>query len=121
MSTGPSSGSLIERIGYRLSEIVERWMPSPFLFAILLTYIVYAAGLVATDSRPVELLEFWYGGFWAFLAFSMQMVLILMTGFVIAYHPRVNSLLKRLAGIPNDGAQAVAFVGVVSMALAWVH
>lgn len=121
MSTSTNGGSLIERIGYRLSEIVERWMPSPFLFAILLTYIVYVAGLLATDSGPVELLGFWYGGFWAFLAFSMQMVLILMTGFVIAYHPRVNSLLKRLAGIPNDGAQAVAFVGIVSMALAWVH
>ncbi|WP_132057868.1 short-chain fatty acid transporter [Halorussus amylolyticus] len=121
MSTSGSGGSPVERIGYRLSTVVERWMPSPFLFAILLTYVVYVAGLAATDSGPVELLEFWYDGFWAFLGFSMQMVLILMTGFVIAYHPRVNSLLKRLAEIPNSGAQAAAFVGVVSMTLAWVH
>ncbi|ELZ35251.1 short chain fatty acids transporter [Halorubrum distributum JCM 10247] len=104
-----------------MSEVVERWMPSPFVFAILLTYIVYVAGLVGTDSGPVELLEFWYGGFWAFLGFSMQMVLILMTGFVIAYHPRVNAILQRLAEIPSSGAQAAAFVGFISMSLAWVH
>ncbi|QWC20495.1 TIGR00366 family protein [Halorubrum sp. 2020YC2] len=112
---------VVERIGFRMSEVVERWMPSPFVFAILLTYIVYGAGLIATDSGPVKLLEFWYGGFWAFLGFSMQMVLILMTGFVIAYHPRVNAILQRLAEIPNSGAQAAAFVGFISMSLAWVH
>ncbi|MEZ3165442.1 TIGR00366 family protein [Halorubrum sp. RMP-47] len=112
---------VVERVGFQISNVVERWMPSPFVFAILLTYLVYGAGLVATDSGPVELLEFWYGGFWAFLGFSMQMVLILMTGFVIAYHPRVNAVLQRLAEIPNSGAQAAAFVGFISMSLAWVH
>ncbi|QAU11824.1 short-chain fatty acid transporter [Halorubrum sp. BOL3-1] len=120
MATSDEAG-VIERIGFRISEVVERWMPSPFVFAILLTYLVYVAGLVVTDSGPVELLEFWYGGFWAFLGFSMQMVLILMTGFVIAYHPRVNAILQRLAEIPNSGAQAAAFVGFISMSLAWVH
>ncbi|OYR48833.1 TIGR00366 family protein, partial [Halorubrum sp. Ea8] len=112
---------VVERIGFSISTVVERWMPSPFVFAILLTYIVFAAGLIATGSGAVELLDFWYGGFWAFLGFSMQMVLILMTGFVIAYHPRVNDLLQRLAEVPNSGAQAAAFVGFISMSLAWVH
>ncbi|OYR39255.1 serine--pyruvate aminotransferase [Halorubrum sp. Ib24] len=112
---------VFERIGFSISTVVERWMPSPFVFAILLTYIVFAAGLIATGSGAVELLDFWYGGFWAFLGFSMQMVLILMTGFVIAYHPRVNDLLQRLAEVPNSGAQAAAFVGFISMSLAWVH
>ncbi|QKY19512.1 short-chain fatty acid transporter [Halolamina sp. CBA1230] len=120
MSTSDSNGGMIERIGFRMSEIVERWMPSPFVFAILLTYIVFVAGLV-NGSSPVDLLQYWYDGFWAFLAFSMQMVLILMTGFVIAYHPRVNSLLQRLARVPATGAQAAAFVGLISMSLAWIH
>lgn len=112
---------VVERAGFGISTVVERWMPSPFVFAILLTYFVFIAGLLATESGAVELLEFWYGGFWAFIGFSMQMVLILMTGFVIAYHPRVNAILQRLAEIPNSGAQAAAFVGFISMSLAWVH
>ncbi|MBP1986505.1 short-chain fatty acid transporter [Halolamina salifodinae] len=120
MPTADDRGGTIERIGFRMSGVVERWMPSPFVFAILLTYLVFVAGLL-TGSGPVDLLGYWYDGFWAFLGFSMQMVLILMTGFAIAYHPRVNNLLQRLARVPNTGAQAAAFVGAISMSLAWVH
>jgi len=70
---------------------------------------------------PTEMVQHWYDGFWAFLTFAMQMVLIIMTGFVIAYHPRVNDALRRLASIPNSSRQAVVLVGVVSMGLAWIH
>ena len=96
-------------------------MPSPFLFAILLSYIVFVAGMVLTASGPFELVGYWYDGFWAFLTFSMQMVLILMTGFVVAYHPRVNAGLQRLTRLPDNGKQAVVLVAVVTMALGWVH
>jgi short subunit fatty acids transporter len=52
-------------------------MPSPFLFALILSYVVFLAGIGLTGSGPVEMVGFWYDGFWAFLTFSMQMVLIL--------------------------------------------
>jgi short-chain fatty acids transporter len=96
-------------------------MPSPFLFAIILTYLVFLAGLVFTDSGPGALVQDWYDGFWAFLTFAMQMVLILMTGFAIAYHPRVNDLIQRLTELPSNGKQAAVLVGVVAMVLGWVH
>ena len=121
MAATTTEASLIERIGYRLSGIVERWMPSPFLFAIILTYIVFAVGMIWTPSGPAEMAWHWYDGFWAFLTFSMQMVLILMTGFVIAYHPRVNAGIRRLTRIPSSGKGAVVLVAVVTMALGWVH
>jgi short-chain fatty acids transporter len=119
MSTADSAA--LERIGYWLSDRVERWMPSPFLFAILLTYLVFLAGLVFTDSGPGQLVGHWYDGFWAFLTFAMQMVLILMTGFAIAYHPRVNNVIQRLTEVPSNGKQAAVLVGVVAMVLGWVH
>lgn len=96
-------------------------MPSPFLFAIILTYLVFLAGLVFTDSGPGQLVQNWYDGFWAFLTFAMQMVLILMTGFAIAYHPRVNDGIQRLTELPSNGKQAAVLVGVVAMVLGWVH
>ena len=114
-------GNVIERAGNQIASVVERWMPSPFLFAIILTYIVYVAGILFEGAGPFEMVEFWYDGFWAFLTFAMQMTLILMTGFVIAYHPRVNDLLVRLATVPSSANQAVVFVGVFSMVLAWFH
>ncbi len=119
---GPlSEAGIFERMGKRLADVVERWMPSPFLFAIILSYVVFVAGVVLEGAGPGEMVLFWYDGFWAFLAFAMQMTLILMTGFVIAYHPRVNDLLVRLTRIPSDGRQAVVLVGVFSMAIAWIH
>jgi short-chain fatty acids transporter len=121
MSSSASQATVMERLGYRIAEIVERWMPSPFLFAVILTYIVYVVGLIATDTRPFEMIQFWYDGFWAFLTFSMQMVLILMTGFVIAYHPRVNDGLRWLTSLPSSGKGAVVMVAVVTMILGWVH
>ena len=119
MSTADDTA--LERAGYWLSDKVERWMPSPFLFAIILTYVVFLAGLVFTDSGPGQLVQSWYDGFWAFLTFAMQMVLILMTGFAIAYHPRVNDLIQRLTEIPSSGKQAAVLVGVVAMVLGWIH
>jgi Short chain fatty acid transporter. len=32
-------------MGCRIATAVERWMPSPFLFAIVLTYLVFLAAV----------------------------------------------------------------------------
>ncbi|MFC4543620.1 short-chain fatty acid transporter [Halosolutus amylolyticus] len=119
--TAAAGGNVIERAGERIADVVERWMPSPFLFAIILSYVVFVVGMVVEGQGPSDMVLHWYDGFWAFLTFAMQMVLIIMTGFVIAYHPRVNDGLQRLAAVPNSPQQAVVLVGVVSMALAWIH
>ena len=116
-----SGGNIIERTGHRLANVVERWMPSPFLFAIILSYVVFIAGIIIEGAGPVSMVTYWYEGFWAFLAFAMQMVLILMTGFVIAYHPRINRGLQRFTEVPKSGRQAVVMVGVFAMVVAWVH
>jgi len=121
MSTTAANGSLIERMGDRLADVVENWMPNPFLFAIILTYIAYIAALIVEGTGPFETVLFWFDGFWLFLQFAMQMTLILMTGFVVAYHPKVNAILRRLTRLPNDGKQAAVLVGFAAMSLAWVH
>ncbi|WP_083902458.1 short-chain fatty acid transporter [Natronorubrum sulfidifaciens] len=121
MTSSATDRSALERMGDAMATWVERWMPSPFLFAIILTYVVYIAAVIGTDAGVFEAVEFWYDGFWAFLTFAMQMVLVLMTGFVVAYHPRVNAGIRRLSQLPSSGKQAVVLVGIVSMALAWVH
>ena len=120
-SQGVAGGTVIERIGQRIADVVERWMPSPFLFAVILSYIVFVVGIVVEGVGPGQMVLFWFDGFWLFLAFAMQMTIIIMTGFVIAYHPRVNDALRRLTQVPNDGKQAAVVVGLVSMVLAWIH
>ncbi|MCD8001152.1 MAG: TIGR00366 family protein, partial [Oscillospiraceae bacterium] len=52
-------------------------MPDPFLFAVILSIIVYAAAIFATGLGPIEILATWgsSSGFWNLLSFSMQMAL----------------------------------------------
>lgn len=110
----------VQRFGELIADKVERWMPSPFLFAIILTYV---AGLVAFLSEGAGLPEIassWYGGFWSLLQFAMQMVVILVTATVVAYHPRVRGLIVRLVRLPRNGRQAVVLVALGAMLTAWV-
>ena len=116
-----SGGTVLQRMGTRLSARVERWMPSPFIFAILLTYLVFVLGVLVEGAGPVEMVRYWFDGFWVLLSFTMQAVLVLVTGFVVAYHPRVQNQIKRLLAIPSSARQALVLVGLIAMVVAWFH
>ena len=104
----------MRRIGEFLSECSRKYTPDSFVFALLLTLLVYGLGLILTDHGPFQLIRDWYGGFWNLLAFAMQMVLILVTGYALASAPVIERLMTRLADKPGSGAQGVALVGLVA-------
>ena len=110
----------VQRFGEAIADRVERWMPSPFLFAILLTYVAAIAAFISEGVSVPEITRSWYGGFWSLLQFAMQMVIILVTGCVVAYHPRVRAGILRLIRLPKNGRQAVVLVGLGSMLTGWV-
>ena len=110
----------VQKLGEAIADRIERWMPNPFLFAILLTYLAAMAAFISEGSGPVEVAQSWYGGFWNLLQFSMQMVLILVTANVVAYHPRVRRGILFLVKLPKNGRQAVVMVGLASMVTGWI-
>ena len=110
----------VQKMGELIADRVEKWMPNPFLFAILLTYIAAIVAFLSEGSGPIEIANAWYGGFWNLLQFSMQMVLILVTANVVAYHPRVRSGILFLVKLPKNGRQAVVMVGIASMVTGWI-
>ena len=112
--------SPVQKMGELIADRVEKWMPNPFLFAILLTYIAAIVAFLSEGSGPIEIANAWYGGFWNLLQFSMQMVLILVTANVVAYHPRVRSGILFLVKLPKNGRQAVVMVGIASMVTGWI-
>lgn len=95
-------------------RIVRRYLPDAFLFAIILTLIVYLMGVFMTDSSPIQMVEHWGSGFWDLLAFAMQMALIVVTGYVLANTPLVKGLLERISKLAKNPAQAVILVTVVA-------
>jgi short-chain fatty acids transporter len=113
--------TLIQRFGARSAEIIEYWMPNPFLFALILSYVVFIGGVIIQGTGPIQMVQYWYQGFWSLLTFMMQMVLILVTGYVVAYHPSVRRGLKWLTERPQSGAQAIVMVGVIAMVVSWVQ
>lgn len=120
MEHGEPQLTVVQKFGEGIADRVERWMPSPFVFAILLTYVAAVAAFASEGSSPAEIALAWYGGFWNLLTFAMQMVIILVTGTVVAYHPSVRGGIQRLVQLPSNGRQAVVLVGVGSMLVGWI-
>ncbi len=110
----PLTGSWLSVIGLRLSGFFERWFPDAFALALLAVAIVFAASLLIGNS--VVQTAVWFGaGFWDLVAFTMQMTLIIITGYTVATSPPVFAFIQRIAGIPWDGKSAAAFVALFSM------
>lgn len=103
------------------NNLMERYLPDPFLFVIILTLVVFGLGLGLTGSTPVEMVAFWGEGFWALLAFSMQMVLVLVTGFVLASSPIFKKGLGKLASFAKSPGSAIIWVTLVSLAASWIN
>ncbi|GAK02536.1 short chain fatty acids transporter [Geomicrobium sp. JCM 19037] len=95
-------------------RIVQRYLPDAFLFALILTFIVFLLGIFITDSSPIAMVQFWGEGFWDLLEFAMQMSLIVVTGYILANSSVVKSILARLALFANTPGQAIMLVTLVA-------
>jgi len=111
----------VERMGYGLSRSVEKWFPDPFLFAVILLFIVYIMAWAIVGANPYQSMGFMYRGWWAFLAFAMQMCLILLLGYALAVHPSVGRLIRRLCRLPRNGKEAASLVALVACIFAWIN
>jgi short-chain fatty acids transporter len=100
---------LIQRLTELCVRYVERLMPDPYLFAVILTLMV--VGLVAVLVRGATaagILKAWYGGVWGaqnIFTFAFQMVLVLVTGYTLAEAPILKRAIVRLAGKPTNQVQ----------------
>ncbi|MGC5076682.1 short-chain fatty acid transporter [Agrococcus sp. DT81.2] len=97
-----------------INTVVERWIPSALVFAIVLTLIVALLALTVTQTNPVELVKGWGDGLSGLLAFMTQMALILLLGHMLANTRPVRKLLTRLAALPQTPVQAYLFVFVIA-------
>ena len=102
-------------------HMVERYLPDPYIFALILTLVVFAAGMGIEQQSPVQMVQYWGDGFWNLLTFGMQMVLVLVTGYVLASSPPFKRLLQAIAQLASTPGQAIVLVTVVSMIAAWIN
>lgn len=95
-------------------RLVQRYLPDAFLFAVILTLLVFVMGIFMTGSTPIQMVEYWGSGFWDLLAFSMQMALVVVTGYVLANTQIVKSILKKISMLAKSPIQAIMLVTVIA-------
>jgi len=100
---------LIQRLTTLCVRYVERFMPDPYLFAVILTLIVVAlVALLVRGATPAGVLKAWYGGVWGpqnIFTFAFQMVLVLVTGYTLAEAPILKRAIINVASKPTNQVQ----------------
>jgi short-chain fatty acids transporter len=99
----------------------ERYIPDPFLYAVVLTFVTVGAALFLTPTTPTKVIDAWYGGIWSILGFTAQMALVLATGITLAEAPIVKRLLMRLAAVPGSQTGAAITVFLAAAIGSWLN
>ncbi|MBB3342997.1 TIGR00366 family protein [Luteimonas sp. RC10] len=106
----------------RLSvRLVERYLPDAYVFVLIFTAIAAVAALAIERTAPLALVRHWGNGFWELLGFSMQMLLVLVTGFILARTPPVARMLTALASRCRTPRNAIVVVTLVALVANWIN
>lgn len=96
----------IQRFTDLCVRYVERFMPDPYLFAVILTLVVVVMILLwVPNASGAGIIQSWYQGVWGtnnIFTFALQMVLILVSGYTLAEAPVVRKGLNWLASKPRN-------------------
>ena len=104
-------------------RVVNRWLPDAFLFAIILSIIVFVGSMCATKMGPLQVLNAWGDskGFWGLLSFSMQMALVLVFGSAMAAAKPCKKALRAAAGLCHNNMQAIVVTTFISTLCCWLN
>jgi short-chain fatty acids transporter len=111
----------VERMATRFTELSERYVPDAFVFALLATGIVLVLGLVAARVSPQVMVASWGKGFWELIPFSMQMALIIISGYVVATSRPMFRLIQHSADMPQTDRGATLLVALFAMVTSWFN
>jgi short-chain fatty acids transporter len=121
VADAPNELGFLARIALTFTAWTERWVPDAFVFALLATIVVVAAGIVFTPSSAAQVIDAWGRGFWELIPFTLQMALVIITGHVLATSQPVGRVIQRVAAWPTTPRNAVALVAFFAMASAWFN
>lgn len=112
---------MLSTLAVRLSAATERFVPSAFAIALLLTFFTFGVAVTIAGATPARVIVEWGNGFWTLVPFAMQMSLVVLTGYLVSTAPVVDRLFGVLSRQATSPRRAVVLMALVSMALAWIH
>jgi short-chain fatty acids transporter len=110
----------LARAAQSLASWTEKWFPDAYVFALVGVVLVAVAAL-ANGSSPRTVVDAFGDGFWDLTAFTLQMAMVVLTGYVVATCPPVARLINRLATMPQTARSAVSFVAFLSMSVSFLN
>jgi short-chain fatty acids transporter len=117
---GEREEGFLARLALRFAAWSERWFPDAFVFAAIAVVVVAIAA--ALNGAPLTLVAKSFGdGFWSLIPFTMQQVMVVISGYIIASSPPAARLIDQIAARPRNGRSAVAFIALVTMLLSLIN
>ncbi len=111
----------LARVAARFTALAERYLPDALVFALLATALVVGAAMLTSKATPLQVLSMWGDGFWDLIPFTLQMSLVIITGYVLATSRPVYRAIAWLAAAPSSPRAAVAWVALLAMASSWFN
>jgi short-chain fatty acids transporter len=111
----------MKRVIGALTRLCEAYLPNAFVFGLLLTLVVFGAGLILTPHGPLDLVDFWGRDFWSLNAFAMQMIFVLVSGSMLATTPLVKMILTKLAGRTSSESAGLVILCLFSILTCWIN
>lgn len=115
---------MIKKLTNASTKMVDKYLPDPFLFALILTFVVYIAAVVFTGNGPLDVLAYWgnfSGGIWNLLKFSMQTSMIVVFGSAMAKTPAFTKVVNKVASFAHDSTSAIIVVTVFASLICWLN
>ncbi|HLH98645.1 MAG TPA: TIGR00366 family protein [Xanthobacteraceae bacterium] len=110
----PPGEALLARLGLAFTNWAERWFPDAYVFVALAVAVVAAAAML-NGASPISVATSFGDGFWSLITFTMQMAMVIISGYVVATSPPVARLIDALAAAPRSGRTAIGLVAAASM------
>jgi short-chain fatty acids transporter len=113
---------VMQKIAGFFTELMRRYLPDPFVFAIVLTILTVILAIVIEGQSFTDVTAAWGEGFWSLLAFTTQMAVILAMGYVLANAPVVDRLLDAIVSRvekPRTAVVVATLVGAIGSYLNW--
>jgi short-chain fatty acids transporter len=112
----------MHRVAALFVRVFEFAVPDPYVFAVALTLLTAAlAFFFAPHHGATDVLGAWYKGIFDILAFALEMVLVLVTGYALASSRPVRAGLDAIARFATTPRRAVVVTFLVSAIACWLN
>lgn len=103
------------------TKLISKWLPDPLVVAILLTFISLIIASVFGNASLPQAIMYWGDGIWNLLAFTMQMTIILLAGYMLAKTPVVDKLLNKIVSLVKTPKKAIIMITLISAIGSWLN